>query len=407
MKIALLCTGLGNIYRGHEIFARDLFDLLEDSVDITLFKGGGEAKPREIVVSNISRNSALLQHIQLPVSPKWHATAVGQEQLRIETETFAYAALQPLLVGNYDIIHCLEREVCELLYGLRHLFPKTPKLVFSNGGAIPAPDLPSCDFVQEHTPLNWKHSARHKAFMIPHGVDTEQFRPGMQSSFRADHGIPEDAFVVISVGTVCYWHKRMDHVIREVAQHPNAHLVIVGQESADTPAIKALGHELLPGRVTFTKMPHERLPEAYAAADVFVLGSLFETFGIVYIEAMAMGLPVIATDHPNQRSIIQEGIFVDMRKPGAVAEVLRSTSAQQWREIGMRGRAVVEREYKLQHLKDRYLEQYRAIASTQSSLPRYHLGKRIGSNLRNMLGRMRSLLKSVPLSLSNRLQDRT
>jgi hypothetical protein len=38
MKIALLCSGLGNIYRGHEIFARDLFNLVSDSVDITLFK---------------------------------------------------------------------------------------------------------------------------------------------------------------------------------------------------------------------------------------------------------------------------------------------------------------------------------------------------------------------------------
>ncbi|MGH8855253.1 MAG: glycosyltransferase family 4 protein [Telluria sp.] len=406
MKIALLCTGLGNIYRGHEIFARDLFDLLGDSVDITLFKGGGEPRPREIVIANIPRNSGLLQYIQLPVSPKWHATAVGQEQLRIETETFAYSALQTLLEGNYDIIHCLEREVCEILYGLRHLFPVTPKIVFSNGGAIPAPDLPSCDFVQEHTPLNLQRSARRKAFMIPHGVDMNLFRPGMKSSFRAEHGIPEDAFVVISVGTVCYWHKRMDYVIREVAQHPNAHLVIVGQESADTPAIEALGHQLLPNRITFTKLPHERLPEAYAAADVFVLGSLFETFGIVYIEAMAMGVPVIATEHPNQRSIIQQGIFVDMRKSGAVAAVLNSTSAQQLREIGMRGREVVEREYNLEHLKNRYLEQYHAIAATQSSLPRYHFGKWISSNVRNALSRTSSRLRSLPSSLSSRLQNR-
>jgi 1,2-diacylglycerol 3-alpha-glucosyltransferase len=399
MKIALLCTGLGNIYRGHEIFARDLFTLVGGSLDITLFKGSGEPAPREVVIPNIARDTALLQHIQLPVSPKWHAMAVSQEQLRIEAETFAYAALRPLLEGEFDIIHCLEREVCEVLYGLRHLFRVTPKIVFSNGGAIPAAELPSCDFVQEHSPLNWRHSARRKAFMIPHGVDVNLFHPGVSSNFRAEHGIPDDAFVVISVGTVCYWHKRMDYVIREVAAHPNAHLVIVGQESADTPAIKALGEQLLPGRVTFTKMPHDRLPEAYAAADVFVLGSLFETFGIVYIEAMAMGVPVIATNHPNQRAIIEQGIFVDMAKPGALSAALREATPEQLRELGRRGREVAVREYDLEKLRQRYVEHYSAIAAAPARLPRYSLAKRLGANARNSLKRATNLLKAIPAAI--------
>jgi 1,2-diacylglycerol 3-alpha-glucosyltransferase len=399
MKIALLCTGLGNIYRGHEIFARDLFTLVGGSLDITLFKGSGEPAPREVVIPNIARDTALLQHIQLPVSPKWHAMAVSQEQLRIEAETFAYAALRPLLEGEFDIIHCLEREVCEVLYGLRHLFRVTPKIVFSNGGAIPAAELPSCDFVQEHSPLNWRHSARRKAFMIPHGVDVNLFHPGVSSNFRAEHGIPDDAFVVISVGTVCYWHKRMDYVIREVAAHPNAHLVIVGQESADTPAIKALGEQLLPGRVTFTKMPHDRLPEAYAAADVFVLGSLFETFGIVYIEAMAMGVPVIATNHPNQRAIIEQGIFVDMAKPGALSAALREATPEQLRELGRRGREVAVREYDLEKLRQRYVEHYSAIAAAPARLPRYSFAKRLGANARNSLKRATNLLKAIPAAI--------
>lgn len=133
--------------------------------------------------------------------------------------------------------------------------------------------------------------------MIPHGVDRNLFHPGVKTDFRKEHGIPSDAFVVISVGTICYWHKRMDYVIREVAAVPGAYLVIVGQECADTDQIVALGKKLMGDRIVFTRMPHDELPRAYAVADVFVLGSLFETFGIVYIEAMAMGLPVICTNH--------------------------------------------------------------------------------------------------------------
>ncbi|MFY7913426.1 MAG: glycosyl transferase family 1, partial [Rubrivivax sp.] len=89
MKIALLCTGLGNIYRGHEVFARELFDLLKDDLDITLFKGGGTAAPRELVMPNIGRQDAVLADVQMPtVSPRWRAAEVEHECLRIEAETF-------------------------------------------------------------------------------------------------------------------------------------------------------------------------------------------------------------------------------------------------------------------------------------------------------------------------------
>nr|MCU0926509.1 glycosyltransferase [Hydrogenophaga sp.] len=281
-RVALLCPGLGRVFRGHESFARSLFDLLADSMDITLFKGGGPASLRERVVPHVPRDAASLEGVQLPVSPRWQASALGQERIRVECETFAWAALGPLLEGGYDVIHCLDRDVARVIHANRHLFRRTPTLLFSNGGAMPAADLPPCDFVQEHTGLNLKHSLKGRSFLIPHGVDTQHFRPGVPTDFRARHGIPADATLLISVGTICYWHKRMDHVIREVAAAGDGlHLAIVGQESEDSAAIRALGRDLLGERVHFDSLPHDQLPAAYAAADAFVLGSLFETFGIV------------------------------------------------------------------------------------------------------------------------------
>jgi 1,2-diacylglycerol 3-alpha-glucosyltransferase len=385
MKIALLCTGLGNIYRGHEVFASELFSLLKDELDITLFKGGGEPAPRELVIPNIGRHDNALAGVQMPMaSPRWRAVEIEHECLRIETETFAHAALKELLQGQFDVIHCLEREVCERLWGWRHLFARTPRIVFSNGGAIPAADLPPCDYVQEHTPLNLQQSRRRGAFMIPHGVDVERFRPGAPSNFRSRHGIPADAFLVLSVGTICYWHKRMDHVIREVAALPHAWLAIVGQEAPETAEIKALGEALMPGRIVFTKMPHEELHQAYAAADVFALGSLFETFGIVYIEAMASGLPVIATQHPNQRAIIQQGLFIDMEAKGALTATLRDTPRNVLHEIGHLGREVALRDYDMRVLKKAYIQQYQAIAASPTRLPEYGIKERLGANTRNL-----------------------
>ncbi len=385
MKFALLCSGLGNVFRGHEVFARDLFDLLYDSLDITLFKGGGDAAERELVIENVPRNSSYLDDIHVCVSPKWESSVREQERNRIETETFAYASLRPLLEGGFDVIHCLEQEVCNIIYSQRHLFKKVPKIVFSNGGAIPAKRLPRCDFVQEHTGFNLSRSAKEKAFMIPHGVDLNRFQFGMKSNFRKVHGIPDDAFVAISVGTICYWHKRMDYVIQELADLDDVYLVIAGRTCGDTPAIKALGEQLLGDRVRFVTLPHDELAEAYAAANLFVLGSLFEAFGIVYIEAMAMGLPVICTNHPNQKSIVQEGIFIDMKQPGAIKNILKSRDSEVLKLLAKKGREIVEAEYDLAVLKQRYIEKFTDIAMTEAVLPKYSVKDRLRSNLRNFL----------------------
>jgi glycosyltransferase involved in cell wall biosynthesis len=387
LKVALLCSGLGHIVRGHEVFARGLFDMLADSLDITLFKGGGEPLAREWVIPNVPRNSPRLETIHVAVSPKWAGAVQEQERLRIEHETFAYAALGPLLEGEFDVVHCLEQEVCNIVHDNRHVFRRPPKVLFSNGGAIPAALLPRCDAVQEHTPYNFERSAREKAFMIPHGVDVQQFRPGLPTNFRQRHGIPPQARLLLSVGTVCYHHKRMDHVIREVAQLDGVYLAIVGQENADTPAIMALGRELLGERVVFDKLPHDELPQAYAAADAFVLGSLSEAFGIVYVEAMAAGLPVFCTRHPNQRLIVQEGVFVDMAVPGALAAALRDTPPQRLAELEQRGRQIAEAQYDLKVLKQKYMSHYLALAQSGSTLPRYTRRTRLTAHLRNALRR--------------------
>lgn len=385
MKIALLCSGLGTINRGHEVFAREIFNLLKDHVQITLFKGGGECSVNEVVVDNIGRNSELLNEMKLSVSPKWESAIREEERMRIEGLTFAYAALKHLLAGDFDVIHCLEQEVCNVIYENRHLFRRTPKILWSNGGALPKSAQPNCDFVQEHTEYNLQKSNRAKAFVIPHGVDLKRFHPGVQTDFRQRHGIPEEAFVVISVGTICYWHKRMDYVIREVAMVPDAWLVIVGQESSDSPAIKALGAELMGSRIVFTTMSHDQLPKAYAAADVLTLGSLFETFGIVYIEAMAMGLPVICTNHPNQKSIVKEGIFIDMTQIGALTHVLKRENRDSLKSFSKKGLCIAAEHYDLQALRRQYIEHYQRITASQPQLPTYSLSKKLIANLRNTL----------------------
>lgn len=143
------------------------------------------------------------------------------------------------------------------------------------------------------------------------------------------------------------------------------------------------------GRIHFTTLSHEELPQAYAAADVFVLGSLFETFGIVYIEALAMGLPVFCTNHPNQRAIVQDGIFLDMNQAGALSHALQTRDPARLAELRQRGPEIARTVYSLEQLRADYLTHYRRISETQLQLPRYTLGTQVRDQLRGLGRRLR------------------
>jgi glycosyltransferase involved in cell wall biosynthesis len=71
-------------------------------------------------------------------------------------------------------------------------------------------------------------------------------------------------------------------------------------------------------------MPHAQVTDYYRAADIFVLGSLQEGFGRVFLEALIHGLPVIAHDHPVMRFVLGgHGRLADLSKAGALSEQLR------------------------------------------------------------------------------------
>ena len=74
-------------------------------------------------------------------------------------------------------------------------------------------------------------------------------------------------------------------------------------------------------------LPSTELIELYCAADIFVLPTLIETFGMVLIEAMAAGLPIVTTDAPGVRDVIDHGINglkAPVGNPGAVADTVCS-----------------------------------------------------------------------------------
>ena len=86
-------------------------------------------------------------------------------------------------------------------------------------------------------------------------------------------------------------------------RHPTLSLTIVGP----TPPLFEERCRSIPGIVLTGRLSPERVHECYRAADIYVMPSFSDTFGMVYLEAMANGLPVVALDRPYTREIVRDG----------------------------------------------------------------------------------------------------
>ena len=159
---------------------------------------------------------------------------------------------------------------------------------------------------------------------VPNGVDVELFHPGVDGSVvRQQYNIPEDSAVILFVGALDRAHhfKAVDYLIKTFTLIPNKRilLLIVGDGDLRQQFKQLAALSGVADRVIFTgTVPNEELPPYYAAADIFVLPSFPpESFGIVLIEAMACGMPVIAHDIPGVRSVVTDGEDGFLVQPGS------------------------------------------------------------------------------------------
>jgi glycosyltransferase involved in cell wall biosynthesis len=137
------------------------------------------------------------------------------------------------------------------------------------------------------------------------GVDGERFNP----RFRSDEmrralsdGHPDET-VLIYVGRLSH-EKQIDHIRPVLEAVPNTRLAVVG----DGPARVELERHFAGTPTRFMGyMKGEPLSQAYASADMFVFPSALETFGLVVVEAMAAGLPVVASRVGGIPDVIEEG----------------------------------------------------------------------------------------------------
>ncbi len=146
--------------------------------------------------------------------------------------------------------------------------------------------------------------------VVPTGTNLEPFVNADGKTLRAEKGW-QDETILISVGRLApekNWETLLQAFAKVYPKHPNLRLVLIGDGPAKD-SLQALAAELgIAERVTFTgSVPFEEVPAYLKAADVFSFASVTETQGLVTIEAMAAGLPVVAVDGSGTRDIVEHG----------------------------------------------------------------------------------------------------
>jgi len=178
--------------------------------------------------------------------------------------------------------------------------------------------------------------------IIPPGVNTDRFYPIPMDEAKEVVGIPKEDRMVLFVGRIEPL-KGIDTLIEAMAmlkikckKCPH-YLVIIGGEndsqeeqlSSEMERLKILSHELgIEDVIIFSgKRGQDSLPYYYSAAELVVMPSHYESFGMVALEAMACGTPVIASEVGGLRYLIKEGetgYFVPMKNPEVLADRMRT-----------------------------------------------------------------------------------
>lgn len=208
-----------------------------------------------------------------------------------------------------------------------------------------------------------------------------------RSEIRRMRNYPIDANIIVFVGSVIE-RKGLDILIDGFIlaheENPNLYLVIAGPEkksqnpSIDENFVIRLKHRIqehgLSERVIFEGLidNHKTIAEIYRAADVFVFPSRHEGLPTVVLEAMASGLPVIASDLPGLRSVIQNGengfiLPAEGDRGEAIREILRfmTLNPQEAAKIAINGRAYIEKNHTFPAWQGMMAEHYQVLKSRQ------------------------------------------
>jgi glycosyltransferase involved in cell wall biosynthesis len=210
---------------------------------------------------------------------------------------------------------------------------------------------------------------RRKLHVIPNAVDAGRFAAGVGEPVRRELE-PGDRSLVLAVGRL-HEQKGHDVLLRAAADVTDACFALAG-DGPERARLERLAAELgIADRVRFLGTRND-VPDLLAAADVVVLPSRYEGLPLSLLEAMAAGVPVVASRIPGNDELVEDrrtGVLVAPGDAAALAEALRQLLADPARRAALaeQGRKQVADRYTARAVADRVMEQYELL--TRATAP--------------------------------------
>jgi glycosyltransferase involved in cell wall biosynthesis len=333
-RVFLPCSGLGRIQRGYESFAQECFDALSGraDLDVRLFKGGGSGGEKETVLRNWPRRS---------LAAIWMGRMLRRDAYFVEQLTFFFSLRRYIIAQRPRIVYFSDGNLGNLLWRWRKRHALQYRLLFCNGGPL-SPPFPRWDMVQQVASTYFEEAKKEgqpdeRQIFLPYGfvipAKVSELDQAGKADLRRRLGLPLNRTVLLSVGAINRTHKRMDYLVVDLAAlpEPRPFLQILGQEDGETMAIRELAEARLgAGNYRMLSVRVDQMANYYQASDGFVLASLREGFGRVYVEAMAHGLPCMAHDYMVSREVLGPlGYYADFSQHGSLTKMLREVLSHQ------------------------------------------------------------------------------
>jgi glycosyltransferase involved in cell wall biosynthesis len=202
--------------------------------------------------------------------------------------------------------------------------------------------------------------------IIYNGVPLERFRNAVAE--RRDEILPNSNGRPLVI-FVARFDPAKDHptLLRAMRKVPNADLVLVGDGDL-RPQMERVAHELGIGQRVHFLGRRPDIPQLLKMADLYVHASNYEGFGIAAVEAMAAGLPVVASDVPGLAEIVRgAGLLVppgdDEALAKAINDVLQSSILREQLAAASQKRAA---DFSIERTADAFIETYKTVTRSHS-----------------------------------------